>query len=146
MLPHVIFTAFFLFFFFLMIRRPPRSTLFPYTTLFRSLPRDCPVLCLIYLVSPERIHASLGQRQRTPRLLCLGITTRANRAPDRHVWRYERNDVGRSYKINAGGECRIGAVARLTSDLELEADALVEQLNLLAVLPKHVVESTLLVA
>src|SRR2546429_7891218 len=27
------------FFFFLMIRRPPRSTLFPYTTLFRS--RQC---------------------------------------------------------------------------------------------------------
>src|SRR6266581_6928948 len=26
-------------FFFLMIRRPPRSTLFPYTTLFRSNPR-----------------------------------------------------------------------------------------------------------
>src|SRR5437660_4725101 len=26
-------------FFFLLIRRPPRSTLFPYTTLFRSLPR-----------------------------------------------------------------------------------------------------------
>src|SRR5215216_6933871 len=30
--------SFFLFFFFLMIRRPPRSTLFPYTTLFRSRP------------------------------------------------------------------------------------------------------------
>src|SRR2546428_6465083 len=35
-----------LFFFFLMIRRPPRSTLFPYTTLFRSgssspLPSSC---------------------------------------------------------------------------------------------------------
>src|SRR3989449_4786726 len=28
------------FFFFLMIRRPPRSTLFPYTTLFRSLRRE----------------------------------------------------------------------------------------------------------
>src|ERR1035437_10871574 len=27
----------YLFFFFLMIRRPPRSTLFPYTTLFRSM-------------------------------------------------------------------------------------------------------------
>src|SRR5689334_25169380 len=27
----------FFFFFFLMIRRPPRSTLFPYTTLFRSV-------------------------------------------------------------------------------------------------------------
>src|SRR2546425_8573166 len=29
-------TGILLFFFFLMIRRPPRSTLFPYTTLFRS--------------------------------------------------------------------------------------------------------------
>src|SRR2546430_4460451 len=29
----------YLFFFFLMIRRPPRSTLFPYTTLFRSAVR-----------------------------------------------------------------------------------------------------------
>src|SRR5258706_7422902 len=28
----------FVIFFFLMIRRPPRSTLFPYTTLFRSRP------------------------------------------------------------------------------------------------------------
>src|SRR2546422_5892584 len=28
------------FFFFLMIRRPPRSTLFPYTTLFRSCSRS----------------------------------------------------------------------------------------------------------
>src|SRR5437870_9178573 len=32
----VFFFLFFFFFFFLMIRRPPRSTLFPYTTLFRS--------------------------------------------------------------------------------------------------------------
>src|SRR5258708_38479846 len=31
------FVLFRFFFFFLMIRRPPRSTLFPYTTLFRSL-------------------------------------------------------------------------------------------------------------
>src|SRR2546427_12927036 len=29
-------------FFFLMIRRPPRSTLFPYTTLFRSPPVSAP--------------------------------------------------------------------------------------------------------
>src|SRR5256885_15797689 len=36
-------TPFFSFFFFLMIRRPPRSTLFPYTTLFRSaLAAGCP--------------------------------------------------------------------------------------------------------
>src|SRR5258707_6328518 len=31
---------FIFFFFFLMIRRPPRSTLFPYTTLFRSHRQD----------------------------------------------------------------------------------------------------------
>src|SRR5690242_21787224 len=35
---HIVsFFIFFFLFFFLMIRRPPRSTLFPYTTLFRSL-------------------------------------------------------------------------------------------------------------
>src|SRR2546429_7829421 len=35
---YVFLFLFFFFFFFLMIRRPPRSTLFPYTTLFRSSP------------------------------------------------------------------------------------------------------------
>src|ERR1041384_6199037 len=37
--------CFVIFFFFLMIRRPPRSTLFPYTTLFRFVPllsASCP--------------------------------------------------------------------------------------------------------
>src|SRR4029434_764492 len=32
-------------FFFLMIRRPPRSTLFPYTTLFRSIDFVCVCVC-----------------------------------------------------------------------------------------------------
>src|SRR2546426_3098451 len=36
-----------LFFFFLMIRRPPRSTLFPYTTLFRSALRTYWVLVVM---------------------------------------------------------------------------------------------------
>src|SRR3712207_7129109 len=31
-------------YFFLMIRRPPRSTLFPYTTLFRSVPAGRPLI------------------------------------------------------------------------------------------------------
>src|SRR5688572_33511448 len=38
-------------FFFLMIRRPPRSTLFPYTTLFRSRRRRLPD------ARPQRRHA-----------------------------------------------------------------------------------------
>src|ERR1022692_697698 len=42
----------FVFFFFLMIRRPPRSTLFPYTTLFRSTHGSAPqsgAICLFLL-------------------------------------------------------------------------------------------------
>src|SRR5258708_17712789 len=34
-------------FFFLMIRRPPRSTLFPYTTLFRSQARPCRIYACV---------------------------------------------------------------------------------------------------
>src|SRR5436305_9030775 len=37
-------SSFFPSFFFLMIRRPPRSTLFPYTTLFRSSPGSAAAL------------------------------------------------------------------------------------------------------
>src|SRR3712207_7842365 len=43
-------------FFFLMIRRPPRSTLFPYTTLFRShIPED--TIIDLDLQSDDVIHA-----------------------------------------------------------------------------------------
>src|SRR3712207_9304541 len=42
-------------FFFLMIRRPPRSTLFPYTTLFRSR-------------AGERLACAADPRRRDPRL------------------------------------------------------------------------------
>src|SRR3989442_11025389 len=45
------FAPYSLFFFFLMIRRPPRSTLFPYTTLFRSLSQRFQKTCLILLAS-----------------------------------------------------------------------------------------------
>src|SRR5256885_9839558 len=51
----------FLIFFFLMIRRPPRSTLFPYTTLFRSgalLPSE-PELARQYGVSRQTARAAL---------------------------------------------------------------------------------------
>src|SRR5690349_21952699 len=59
----------FSFFFFFMLRRPPRSTLFPYTTLFRSR-----------RVRPD---ATCGQsaRERPPRL-----------DPDRHVPDQRRDD------------------------------------------------------
>src|SRR5260221_993307 len=43
-----------------MIRRPPRSTLFPYTTLFRSVSGRCHVL------SPSGLPERHGPRRRPP--------------------------------------------------------------------------------
>src|SRR5256886_9347396 len=55
-----------LFFFFLMIRRPPRSTLFPYTTLFRSLVhRDD-----VHALAAERVE--IGRERRHQRLALAG--------------------------------------------------------------------------
>src|SRR2546430_12440555 len=50
-----------LYFFFLMIRRPPRSTLFPYTTLFRShfVQSDAPLGGTGEL-GPVPVHAAVG--------------------------------------------------------------------------------------
>src|SRR6266481_8567286 len=51
---HLMCSTHLIFFFFLMIRRPPRSTLFPYTTLFRSLHRRARAG-----IAPDlRIHAA----------------------------------------------------------------------------------------
>src|SRR5699024_11337536 len=57
-------------FFFLMLRRPPRSTLFPYTTLFRSA-KVCNLLCWRPLIAVDnvdfqaqilkRAHQTFGQ-------------------------------------------------------------------------------------
>src|SRR5689334_25274833 len=47
----------FLFFFFLMIRRPPRSTLFPYTTLFRSLQKRLFRYPLSYMIYSDIFDA-----------------------------------------------------------------------------------------
>src|SRR2546422_4134857 len=54
------------FFFFLMIRRPPRSTLFPYTTLFRSTSscfarcRSRPIRCSLTFARFQRSTATLS--------------------------------------------------------------------------------------
>src|SRR5260221_9577341 len=47
-----------LLFFFLMIRRPPRSTLFPYTTLFRSLFGHDHIRNLVVVEDREQIVAN----------------------------------------------------------------------------------------
>src|SRR2546430_7167128 len=44
-----------------MIRRPPRSTLFPYTTLFRSMVVNLPIVLLILDVYPlRRLGGAVG--------------------------------------------------------------------------------------
>src|SRR5256885_15734676 len=51
-----------LFFFFLMIRRPPRSTLFPYTTLFRSVLRHDREFLHLAIQAPHGIARRLPVR------------------------------------------------------------------------------------
>src|SRR5258706_5764503 len=52
-----------------MIRRPPRSTLFPYTTLFRSLHHFLRPAALAGDVGRQRLHVA---RVRAPRHLLVG--------------------------------------------------------------------------
>src|SRR5256885_3016459 len=50
-----------------MIRRPPRSTLFPYTTLFRSSPAHCPALRSVSRSNAKQLAAPPARRpKRTP--------------------------------------------------------------------------------
>src|SRR5688572_33307574 len=65
----------YLFFFFLMIRRPPRSTLFPYTTLFRSArtgvnnnPNAQPDVKLRELNSPPPVNGPREEDRKSTRL------------------------------------------------------------------------------
>src|SRR6266404_5030708 len=57
-----------LFFFFLMIRRPPRSTLFPYTTLFRS--RSMPAWNLLSGPFLKDLAAAGYPRESIDRVIC----------------------------------------------------------------------------
>src|SRR3989442_3291368 len=76
MLPYFRISIFF--FFFLMIRRPPRSTLFPYTTLFRSA-EAVPLLVVALVRLHQSDHAGIphgrseehtSELQSRPHLVC----------------------------------------------------------------------------
>src|SRR5256885_9504079 len=59
-------------FFFLMIRRPPRSTLFPYTTLFRSVPCPAsrPCCACPWTVAAKRSEEHTSELQSPCNLVC----------------------------------------------------------------------------
>src|SRR5437588_9537983 len=78
---------FFLFFFFLMIRRPPRSTLSPYTTLFRS--RRTPPAGTSGCPSPSpdrdgRSEEHTSELQSHSDLVCRLLLEKKNHSPHSH--------------------------------------------------------------
>src|SRR3712207_7391980 len=72
-----------------MIRRPPRSTLFPYTTLFRSRP-----------ALPERNHAERGER-RERRDRGRRDVERVDRARGKEALLADQLEIGRATRLNS---------------------------------------------
>src|SRR5207342_3864992 len=91
----VITASLFLFFFFLMIRQPPRSTLFPYTTLFRSWVRRLAwpgyfvSLGLLLLTSLFRSEEHTSELQSRENLVCRLLLEKTKKTA-RHTCTRER--------------------------------------------------------
>src|SRR5258705_1706050 len=91
-----------IFFFFLMIRRPPRSTLFPYTTLFRSGHQPE----LVEVVAQQAHRAVVGALDDAPHLLVdlLGgalavVLVGGDLTADRKSTRLNSSHLGISYAV-----------------------------------------------
>src|SRR3712207_8351728 len=91
-------------FFFLMIRRPPRSTLFPYTTLFRS--RNFVELCMRLTEEDERAFEQLWRRvglsvdwNNVYRTISEASRATAQRALDRKSTRLNSSHANISYAV-----------------------------------------------
>src|SRR2546422_9566377 len=90
-------------FFFLMIRRPPRSTLFPYTTLFRSQ---------VAVLVPTTILAEQHGRTFRERLADyparIEVLSRFRKPKEAKLAaeRLERGELDRSEERRVGKECR----------------------------------------
>src|SRR5829696_5575953 len=106
-------------FFFLMIRRPPRSTLFPYTTLFRSSARTCPRRCARWCWpcrdgSPARSEEHTSELQSLTNLVCrlllekkkkLGTGCYPIRKPKRQATDQKQHPGGDRPPGKRGGPC-----------------------------------------
>src|SRR5258706_2629491 len=90
-------TRFFVFFFFLMIRRPPRSTLFPYTTLFRSsvmpagLGRPCGIPAAIDAIANTRSEEHTSELQSLTNLVCRLLLEKKKKDNIHNIEREPRN-------------------------------------------------------
>src|SRR3712207_7804745 len=84
-----------------MIRRPPRSTLFPYTTLFRSSPCDDELQCCGKTASWDRIRAVSLRRHAGRRPPAMGGFERLplDQARDRKSTRLNSSHANISYAV-----------------------------------------------
>src|SRR6266481_6608715 len=82
-------------FFFLMIRRPPRSTLFPYTTLFRSRPlgrslRLCPARSNAW-IRRSRSEEHTSELQSQFHLVCRLLLEKKKHKQEEHPFENKKN-------------------------------------------------------
>src|SRR2546422_6995664 len=102
-----------LFFFFLMIRRPPRSTLFPYTTLFRSVALAPEAVVVDRRPLPRSrsvAPASLGQplphaRGSRDGIICAHLDRKSTRLNSSHGYISYAVFCLKKKKIEDGGYC-----------------------------------------
>src|SRR5256885_11805856 len=102
-------------FFFLMIRRPPRSTLFPYTTLFRSYPPHVGLARFLAAApeeaaaqrAAERSEEHTSELQSPCKLVCRLLLEKKKRG------RAHTHDVLRSRAQYLGAHCNTHTPARL---------------------------------
>src|SRR6267154_5335399 len=94
--------SFFSFFFFLMIRRPPRSTLFPYTTLFRSRRRPRPAhhrrACAPWRWRAPRSEEHTSELQSPVHLVCRLLLEKKNKNKIREGCDQQRKATQRTEK------------------------------------------------
>src|SRR2546428_1397643 len=81
-----------------MIRRPPRSTLFPYTTLFRSLPAT-PALKRLLIFKDLALDQQRRRRWTTPALALIPALGGAARCIDRKSTRLNSSHDQISYAV-----------------------------------------------
>src|SRR3712207_8467410 len=85
--------------FFLMIRRPPRSTLFPYTTLFRSVVAGVTEMGRADVVAGQVAHAVVVVAQQVARPRRVVELGAAGGAPDRKSTRLNSSHANISYAV-----------------------------------------------
>src|SRR5436190_8611021 len=102
------------FVFFLMIRPPPRSTLFPYTTLFRSLSRPAAIKLI-----GSKVASVCHARARRDFIICAGL----NRSEEHTSELQSHSDLvcrlllekkkSRRNLLRQGGQSAIAVIGRL---------------------------------